>query len=385
MLSRSDGALVGVVESVRLVEEPGQKQWYEHVIRVERALKGAFGERVTVESSVDGGTCGIKLPAGGRVGLALDRRAGKAWTTSLCSTADPDALIAAARLPAASGTPRFVAAVAGRTVDATALTARGKPAAYSERDGTPLAVAGCGRTHALAVREAGGRIALGGSDSSLASFGTIKLPLTTVSALHCAGDGTSTWVAGTLDGRTAIVSVPGQRAETIHRGPAGAAVTFAGGEAFLASDGRVDVVTLDTGAVRTVQHAGRFTQLSFSDGRIAGRLADGRGGLLDLTSGGLLVGGRVDGLVWLSRTSLLDAGNSAVLDAQLNVTRRLSGKLGRVVGVAGGSAYLASGKTVRRLKPGARRAPVFAKLPGRVVGLASMTSSARLSQKRCDR
>ncbi len=162
-------------------------------------------------------------------------------------------------------------------------------------------------------------------------------------------------------------------------------MTFAGGEAFVASDGRVDVVTLDTGAVRTVQHAGRFEQLSFSDGRVAGRLADGRGGLLDLTSGGLIVGGRVDGLVWLSRTSLLDAGNGTVLDAQLNLTRRLSGKLGRVVGVVGGSAYLASGKTLRRLKPGARRAPVFARLAGKVVGLTTLAPNARLSWHSCEK
>ena len=162
-------------------------------------------------------------------------------------------------------------------------------------------------------------------------------------------------------------------------------MTFAGDRAVVASAGRVDVVTLGTRAVRTVRHKGTFRRLSVFGGRVAGRLADGRGARLDLAGGRMRTGGRVAGLVWLSRTSLLDAGNGTVLDARLNVKRRLSGKLGRVVGVENGFAYLASGRTVRRLAPGAKRATAFAQLAGDVVGLTSVAPSARLSRALCDR
>jgi hypothetical protein len=162
-------------------------------------------------------------------------------------------------------------------------------------------------------------------------------------------------------------------------------VAFDGERAFVASAGRVDVVTLATGAVRTVAHPGRLVQLSASGERVAGRLDDGRSGVLDLATGELRTGDRVDGLVWLSRDTLLDAGNSTVLDARLGVARRLSGKLGRVVGVQAGSAYLASGTTLRRLGPGAKRAAVFAELPGKVVGLTSVTPTARLSWHSCEK
>ena len=57
------------------------------MIRVQRALKGALGERVTVESSVDeAGRVGSSFRPDDVSGSALDRRAGKAWTTSLCSS-----------------------------------------------------------------------------------------------------------------------------------------------------------------------------------------------------------------------------------------------------------------------------------------------------------
>ena len=60
MLARADGALVGVLES---------RSGGDHVIRVERALKGELPERVTVSSAQT--SCQVTFEVGVRVGLVV--------------------------------------------------------------------------------------------------------------------------------------------------------------------------------------------------------------------------------------------------------------------------------------------------------------------------
>ena len=377
-LAGADAVIVGVIESERKVAVPTEFPGTGHE-HVERVLRGTFGERVKVMTSSD--SCGGPIPPGTRIGLFLRADAQGRWWTYACKPGDPDKLIEAARLPAPSGTARYVAAVDAAGLDATSLTADGEPAAYGLRNGAPLALTRCGTGSAMAVRRPNGTLGLVRDDADRST----SIPLTDVAALHCSAAGGRIWAAGERDGRTTVVSVAGTAVTTVHTGSARTAVTFAGGRAYLASARRLTIVTLTTRAVRTVRHPGRFEQLSVSSGRVAGRLANGRGARLDLASGRLRTGGRVDGLVWLSRTTLLDAGNGTVLDSRLAVERRLNGKLGRVVGVEEGSAYLASGRTLLRLMPGAARATVFAELSGRVVGLTTVTPAARLSWHSCEK
>jgi len=367
-LALTESAFVGVVESVS-PDEPG-KPFTDAtlVIRVERVVKGTPGERVTVRSQV--GYCGGIGGPGSRSGYLLYRGASGALSAF---SAEPSQLDSAARLPAPSGTARFVAAVDGPTLDAVALGGDGTAAAYSPRAGTPLALAGCGATSVLAARHVTLGIVVIRKDTSMARGRELELPVSELSALTCSED--RVWAAGIRNERPVILSVGRTRREiaVIHRAPRGAVVAFSGPRAYVASRGRVAIVTLATGTVRTVRHRGSFEQLSVLGGRVAGRLADGRAGRLDLTTGRLRTGARVDGLVWLSRTTLLDATNGVVRDSRLKVERRLIGELGQVVGVRDGTAYLASGRVVRRLEPGAKRVKRFAALPGKVVALTTIS------------
>ena len=97
-LARSDGAFVGTLESRRAA---GQNALL--VFRVDRALKGSIGRRVTVVTPSNGAACGIELQIGTRAGLVLDRMGG-AWHGSLCAQFEPSELLAAVLpLPAPNG------------------------------------------------------------------------------------------------------------------------------------------------------------------------------------------------------------------------------------------------------------------------------------------
>jgi hypothetical protein len=103
-LSHSDGAFVGVlVGRDDPVGDPfGPRQVVNH-FKVERSVKGAFGERVAVEADVSGASCGLELEVGQRTGLLLFRHAG-GWTSNLCSQFEPQALLAFAPAAAGAGT-----------------------------------------------------------------------------------------------------------------------------------------------------------------------------------------------------------------------------------------------------------------------------------------
>ena len=363
-LPHAEAAVVGVVES---------RDGIAHVVRVERAVKGTSGERVVVESGLT--SCQVRFEPGTRVGLFLTRGASGGWTTNACAVADPDALLAAAELPAPRGAGRFVAAVDAPALGAVALTAGGRAAGYAVRDGRPLALAACGSGVVQAVRAGDGRVRLGTQQlPQLLGAGATEIGLDDVFAVGCTGR--TLWAAGP----GGLVSVRDGVARRVLRRPASAAAIVRG-TAYLASEGVVRAVRLSDRRTRTVRHAGRFATLSARGNRVAGRLRDGRAAVLDLRSGRLRKGGASDA-VWLGGDRLL-AGRS-IVDARLRVVHRLTGPLGRVVGVEGGVAYLADGRVLRRLESGAKRARAFATLPGEIVALTRSSGTARASwHSRC--
>jgi len=87
-LPRSDGAFVGTV-----LERHETEASVNLLFRVEQVYKGDISNRVEVETSRDGASCGLELPVGERVGLLLDRD-GALWRSSLCSRVDPAAFVA---------------------------------------------------------------------------------------------------------------------------------------------------------------------------------------------------------------------------------------------------------------------------------------------------
>ncbi len=110
LLAQTDGAFVG-----RLIERrdlgDGRAVF---TFRVERRVKGAMGTTVDVESASNGAACGLETTIGARIGLFLERSAGR-WTSSLCWQVSPDDLLAAAQpLPPPNGRGPTTLLVAGR-------------------------------------------------------------------------------------------------------------------------------------------------------------------------------------------------------------------------------------------------------------------------------
>ena len=62
------------------------------LFRVEQVYKGDISNRVEVETSRDGATCGLDLSEGERVGLLLERD-GALWRSNLCSRVEPAAFL----------------------------------------------------------------------------------------------------------------------------------------------------------------------------------------------------------------------------------------------------------------------------------------------------
>ncbi len=77
LLAQTDGAFVG-----RLIErrDVGDGRAI-FTFRVERRVKGAMESTVDVESASNGAACGLETTIGARIGLFLERRAGR-WTSS---------------------------------------------------------------------------------------------------------------------------------------------------------------------------------------------------------------------------------------------------------------------------------------------------------------
>lgn len=118
----------------------------EFTIDVEVAITGELGDEVVVVSPSSGGTCGLGVGVGQRVGLLLYVTKRGAWSSSLCSTVDPDELIAATQpLPAPDGTGPIRAVIGGNFGEARliAIDDRGRTLAYGWGEGTTYAVAMC--------------------------------------------------------------------------------------------------------------------------------------------------------------------------------------------------------------------------------------------------
>ena len=293
-LAFAPAAIVGVVE-----EADGGN----HVIRVERAVKGDLAGRVTVTSQLT--SCQALLEKGARVGLILGGEPG-AWDLIQCNVFDPDALIAAGALPPPSGATRFIAAVQAEGLDAVALGARGVPAGYGLPQGTPLAVAGCGDGVVQAMRRDGKVHVFTRAARGLVASVTSEVPVREVLALGCVGD--TTWVVG----RDELVSVrPGEPARIrMDRRPATAAA-IVGSRAYIAHGDLLRVYPLKgSGSLRATRYDGVFVQLSVRGNRVAGRLRDGRGAVLDLASGHQRTAAISGSLAWLSGNRLVDSGPS---------------------------------------------------------------------------
>ena len=86
-LPTADGAIIGTV-----LERTVTGETATYLFRVEQVYKGDISNRVEVETSRDGATCGLELPVGQRVGLLLDRD-GELWRSSLCSRVEPAAFL----------------------------------------------------------------------------------------------------------------------------------------------------------------------------------------------------------------------------------------------------------------------------------------------------
>ena len=141
LLAQTDGAFVG-----RLIERrdlgDGRAVF---TFRVERRVKGAMGTTVDVESASNGAACGLETTIGARIGLFLERRAGR-WTSSLCWQVSPDDLLAAAQpLPPPNGRGPAALLVGGRFGPARllALDDRGRTLAYGRGAGSVLQLSAC--------------------------------------------------------------------------------------------------------------------------------------------------------------------------------------------------------------------------------------------------
>jgi hypothetical protein len=362
-LAQAPAALVGVVEASRALDDNPGLSSHVYTLRVERAVKGPLGERVDVLAP--GGTsCTLTLKVGERLGLLLSGEPGN-WTVYSCSIVDPEALIEASRLepPLTAGAARMVAAVDLPGADLSVLDERGRPVGYGAGSGgRTLALSACpdGESLYSLKRQRGkGLVAVSRGLQWLGGSAPVALGLKRVSALQCRGSlrNQTAWIAGDTATGSVLLALHSGKLRRVYTGPAATASAVAGGRAYFASRGRVDVISLASGKrLRRIASAGTLRELAIAPGgaRIAGRVTGGGAVVL----GGRPVVGRAAGpLTWLTSSRLLDAARGAVLDARLRMIRRVTGTSGRVAAVgADGSAFLVKGRTVRRLAPGASRA-----------------------------
>ena len=98
LLAHADGAFVGRLVSSRDAGSGRRLLTF----RVERRLKGAIGTRIVVETASNSAACGVSTSVGRRIGLFLDRSAGR-WRSTLCWQVDPAVLLGRTRKPAGLG------------------------------------------------------------------------------------------------------------------------------------------------------------------------------------------------------------------------------------------------------------------------------------------
>jgi hypothetical protein len=139
-LAATAGAFVGTLERIDSDDDDPYGSPSAFHFAVEHDVKGALGNRVVIHAQRgDGGSCGLEARVGERVGLFLQRKDGQ-WNANLCSTVDPDRLLAAAQpLPAPDGRgpPTFVVGVALGEHSTMLLDDDGRSLAYGEAPGRP--------------------------------------------------------------------------------------------------------------------------------------------------------------------------------------------------------------------------------------------------------
>jgi hypothetical protein len=113
MLAEADGAFVGRLLAVRVVDPPaegepiGSGDPADYIYRVGRVYNGGpglrRGRRVSVRSVRSGGSCGLPRGRGRLFGLFLEREDGR-WHSNLCQVVTPRQMRRAAEAgPAAAG------------------------------------------------------------------------------------------------------------------------------------------------------------------------------------------------------------------------------------------------------------------------------------------
>jgi hypothetical protein len=152
LLRQSDGAFVG-----RLVSRGERGDRAVLVFSVEKAVKGAIGSSIEVETPSSSAACGVETPIGTRIGLFLER-AGGVWFGTLCAQVSPEDMLAAAVLPTPTGTGPPTLLVGGRFGPARSmvLDARGRTLAYGLGTGGVTYFSACpGGRRVVGMKEAG--------------------------------------------------------------------------------------------------------------------------------------------------------------------------------------------------------------------------------------
>ncbi|HVE76959.1 MAG TPA: hypothetical protein VND22_09390 [Actinomycetota bacterium] len=123
------GRLVGIQEGPLSVLSGGSDAVW--TFEVERVVKGELHRREHVNSPLSGASCGFEVAVGERAGVVLSSEDG-AWRSGLCSTVEPDALIAAGRpVPdPLGGEIAFIAGSDAAGSQSLALDGEGRVAAY---------------------------------------------------------------------------------------------------------------------------------------------------------------------------------------------------------------------------------------------------------------
>ena len=150
-LKSADAAIIGTL----LSKTPSGDWDADYRFRVDEAVKGSFGETVTISSASDGAACGLEVRIGGKTGLFLDGSHRKGWSSSLCQQISPEELRETARpMPEPDGEGPIKMLVGGKWGDIgiVALDSEGRTLAYGLRPGGSTVASVCpGSTRFLEV------------------------------------------------------------------------------------------------------------------------------------------------------------------------------------------------------------------------------------------
>lgn len=95
ILADSDGAFIGVLRSVRVLDQGNPNSDAIFRYRVRREFSIELGRHVRVRASISSAACGLPSERRRKYALGITGRRG-AWRSNLCSIADPRALKEAA-------------------------------------------------------------------------------------------------------------------------------------------------------------------------------------------------------------------------------------------------------------------------------------------------